>query len=171
MKTLIIFLAVLLSGCQSEDNNTTTVPVFKAPNCSDYTEYSTSIYGGVTTYLINVNECNTLAKVILDQDNFMVSASKVVDTAFEIEEIVTINYDVFGFTYTDITPGRYQPDGNGYTQAIQYNYVNGDNFVTITNLPTYDVRYVYEGSAEYERILGQALYDVVILQFEEAVKL
>ena len=171
MKILIIFLAVLLLGCQSEENNTVTLPVFKAPNCSDYTEYSTSIYGGVTTYLITVNECNTLAKAVFDQNNFMVSASKVVDTAFEIEEIVTINYNVFGFTYTDITPGRYQPDGNGYTQAIEYNYVNGDNFVTITNLPTYDIRYLYEGSDEYKRILEQAFYDVVILQFEEAVKL
>ena len=167
MKILMMILMVVLSGCKSKDEPTVAPAPLPTPHhCSDNTEYTTDNGGGKLTYTISENTCNTLTSVVFNADGLMIAATKVIDTVFGEDELVTVTYSVNGFYYRDRTVGRYQDTG---TQAIDYEYINGDNFITTTQVPSYLVKYIYEGEPEYDRILNDALSAIVLLEAEEAI--
>ena len=163
MKILMMVLMVMVSGCGGDGSPVNVPPV---SHCSDFTEVREVVELTQTTYQLLTNTCNSIARVIFSTGGRMTEVRKVINTHWGEDEIVAVDYTLNGFSYRDNTVGRYQNTG---TQAIDYTYTNGDNFVTLTYQPSYYVKYIYEGEEGFNIILNDALYDIIILQAEEAI--
>ena len=167
MKILIIILAVFMVGCGSDTVSAPNGRGGEGIPCSAFADVRKIVEPNTTQYIIYNNVCNTLDYATTDVNGFMIEAYKVVDTVAQQDDVVKISYSLSGFTYTDHTVGRWQSPRSA--QAIIYDYVNGDDFITTTSLPSYIVVYIYEDNKEFDRIINQAGYDSVFAEFNEVV--
>lgn len=163
----MMVLMIGLMGCKEDAINgyvdDEVDEVVEPVKCADYREV---VEINQATYQVYNNTCNTITNIVFDSRGELSKVTKVVDTYYGNDVLVTISYNNDGFSYTDKTVGRHKDEG---TQYYDYNYVNGDNFISVTYIPSYFVRYIYEGELKFSSVLHDALYDVVIDKVKDVI--
>tara|TARA_R110000787_G_scaffold185931_2_gene297520 strand:- start:783 stop:1265 length:483 start_codon:yes stop_codon:yes gene_type:complete len=156
---------VMVSGCGGDGSPVNIPPV---SHCSDLTEYRKVVELSRTTYQISNNTCNSITDISFAPDGAMIEVRKIAYTHYGQDELIVIDYSPTGFSYRDWTIGRYQDTG---TQAIDYEYTNGDNFITYTLMPGHFLKYYYEGDEDgkFNSILQGAHYEIVLAEFMDAI--
>ena len=136
------------------------------PSCIDLSDVRKVVEPTKTTYQFLNNECNTLKRASFRPDDTLSEAIKIIDVFQGVNVYVKITYSYDGFYYRDTTVGRGRNTG---TQALDYDYVNGDNFITVTYLPSHYVTYIYDGDTQFDSILNGAHHDVVVREIRDVV--
>ena len=163
MKILMMVLMVGLIGCGSSDSDPVVVP--DEVHCSDLTVYRKVSDISTTTYQISTNTCNSITNVVLSAEGSMLSVTKDVTVKYAASDFQTIKYSGESLAFRVFT----SISGNGSTLAFDYHYINGDNFITKTTLSPYFVAYIYDDEPEFNVILQDVLYEIVLSEVGEVI--
>ena len=163
MKILMMVLMVGLIGCGSGGSDPVIVP--DESHCSDLTIYRKVSDISTTTYQISTNACNSITNVVFSTEGIMTSVTKDVQIKYAASDFQTIKYSGESLAFrvwTNISV-------NGSSVVFDYHYINGDSFITKTTLPNHVVTYIYEGEPEFNIILQDVLYEIVLSEVGEAI--
>lgn len=169
MKVLMMILMVGLVGCGEEDKssgfNYEIIEISEPIKCADYREV---IELSKTTYQVYNNTCNTITSIVFNSRGELSKVTKVVDTYWSGDNLITVSYNAIGFTYEDSTISKATRNSAG-TQRIDYKYIYGDNFIEKLYRPSHVVKYTYEGDEEFDKIMKDVGYDQVMIKVRDVI--